>query len=92
MTVTLVLGSRSPLASSTVMMHSPTLRVSVGDDGGGRALDVAVPGRVWLGVPDDFDGLAGGELADFGLVEVGADLDSVEVGDVEQRFAGWTKS
>lgn len=32
---------------------------AVGDDGGGSELDVAVPDAVGLGVPDDFDSLAG---------------------------------
>ena len=50
---------------------------AVGDDGGGGAVDVAVPGLAGLGVPNDFDLLAVLELAYFRLVEVGADLNAV---------------
>ena len=64
---------------------------AVGDDGGGGDADVAVPGLVRLCVPGDLDCLADGEFADLRLVEVGVDLDFVEVGDVDQVLAGGHK-
>ena len=57
---------------------------AVGDDGGGARVDVSVPGLIGLRFPDDFDRLTGGELADLGLVEVGADANAVEVGYVDE--------
>ena len=48
------------------------------------------PCQAWfgLGLPDDSDRLTGGELADVGFVEVGANADAVEIGYVEKVFAG----
>jgi hypothetical protein len=52
------------------------------DDCGGESDDVSAPGvaRAGVAVPLDLDTLADGELADFGLVEVGADTEVVQVG------------
>ena len=49
---------------------------------------MAVPGLRGLRIPDDLDGLAYCEFSDLGFVEVGANLDSVEVGFIEEIFAG----
>jgi len=59
---------------------------AVGDDSGGGDADMSVPGLCGLCVPGDFDGLTDGEFADLGLVEVGVNLDLVEVGDIDEIF------
>jgi len=61
---------------------------AVGDDGGRSDADMPVPGLGGLCVPGDLYCLPDGELADLGLVEVGVDLDFVEIGDSDQSFAG----
>src|ERR1700733_7463879 len=60
---------------------------SIGNYGGGGDGDVTVPGLCWLGIPCDFDGLTHTELADLGLIEVGVDLDLIQVGDIDEVFA-----
>ncbi len=48
------------------------------------------PCQVWLGFASQaiLTAWPNGEFADLGLVEVGANLNSVQIGDVEQVFAG----
>ncbi len=64
---------------------------AIGDDGSGGAADVTVPGLGRLRIPCDFDGLANGEFADLGLVEVGTNLNAVEIGEIKQVFASRDK-
>src|SRR6185437_13694865 len=64
---------------------------AVGDDGGRGLFDVAMPHKVGLGFPGNGNRLAGGEFANLRLVEVGADLQLGEVGDVDERLAGLHK-
>ena len=81
-------GVRQELAASIIDGDDALADVAgaVGDDGGGGDADVSVPGLSGLCIPDDLDCLPDGEFADLRLVEVGMNLDLVEVGDSRREF------
>src|SRR5450631_3245988 len=67
--------------------HFADIAGAIGDDGGRNVFNMAVPDATRFGVPDNPDGLADCQLAKFGLVEVGADLNASQVGHLQQQSA-----
>ena len=86
-------GVRQKIAAGVIDRDDALANIAgaIGDDGGGSDADVSVPNLLGLRVPCDLDRLADGEFADLRLVEVGVNLNFVEIGDVDQVFPGWDK-
>ena len=84
------IGVRQQIAASIIDGDDALADVAgaVGDDGGRGDADVSMPDLVRLCVPGDLHRLADGEFADLGFVEVSVDLNFVQIGDIDQVFAG----